>query len=224
MAQKLKILPSLLAADFGKLEAEAKKAELSGADALHIDIMDGHFVHNLSMGPDVVRMARKAVRIPLNVHLMIDNPDVLAGSFMDAGATTILIHIELSCDIKGVLAAIRKRGVNAGITLNPDTPADAVYPVLDLVDEVLCMTVQPGYGGQAFRPEVLPKIRAIRRRLDAAGMAKDIMVDGGVSRDTIAACAESGANSFVSGVALFRAPDMAAEMAVMRQKAMDATK
>lgn len=222
MAPKLKILPSLLAADFGRLEAEAIRAEAAGGDALHLDVMDGHFVQNLSMGPDIVRMVRKAVRIPLSVHLMIDNPDQMAATFVEAGASTVLVHIEVSCDIRAVLTLIRKLGARSGITLRPGTPAEAVYPVLDLADEILCMTVEPGYGGQKFRPEVLPKIQILRKRLVAAGEEKDIMVDGGVNQETIAACSSHGANSFVAGVALFRAGDMAAEIKSMRQKAESA--
>lgn len=222
MPLKLKILPSLLAADFGHLEAEAVRAELAGGDALHIDIMDGHFVDNLSMGPGVVRMARKCVKIPLSVHLMVDNPGTLAAAFVAAGASTVLIHIEVADDVRAVLSSIRKLGARSGITLSPETPAEAVYPVLDLADEILCMTVPPGYGGQKFRPEVLPKIQALRRRLAAAGEEKDIMVDGGVNLKTIAACASHGANSFVAGVALYRAEDMAADINLMRRKAADA--
>jgi len=221
MPLKVKILPSLLGADFGNLQAESRRVETAGGDAVHLDIMDGHFVPNLSMGPDVVRMVKKTVLIPLNVHLMLENPEAFAETFMDAGASTVLIHIEVKSDVRSVLASIRKRGIRAGITLNPGTPAEAVFPVLDLVDEILFMTVQPGYGGQPFRPDVLPKIQTLRRRIAAAGEDKDIMVDGGINRDTIAACASHGANCFVAGVALFRAADMAAEIKLMRQKAIE---
>ncbi len=145
----IKVLPSLLAADFAALGAEAIRAESAGADALHLDIMDGHFVPNLSMGPDVVAMAKRHVNIPLSVHLMLTNPHEHITSFIDAGADSLLIHIEAECDVPEVLQRIRELGVRPGITLNPKTPPEMIYPVLDIVDEILCMSVEPGYGGRA---------------------------------------------------------------------------
>ncbi len=211
------ILPSLLAADFGRLEEGARRAEQAGADALHLDIMDGHFVPNISFGPDVVAMARRTVRLPLNVHLMLSNPDRHAARFMDAGADTLLIHVEASCDVAAVLKEIRARKVRPGLTLNPDTPAEAVFPFLDQVDEVLCMTVHPGYGGQAFIETVLPKLRAVRDYATRAGHPDlTIMVDGGINHETAARCAAGGANAFVAGTFLYRASDMAAELQRMR--------
>lgn len=216
------ILPSLLAADFGRLADGARAAETAGADALHLDIMDGHFVPNLTMGPDVVRMAGENVTIPLSVHLMLSNPHEHLDRFIDAGADSLLIHIEAECDVPGSLQRIRERGVRPGITLNPETPAESVFPVLPLVDEVLCMTVHPGYGGQAFMPEVLPKIRALRDEATARGMDLDLLVDGGIDHETVAACASSGANAFVAGTFLYRQADMAAAVAEMRSTARQA--
>ena len=219
MTSQIKILPSLLAADCGRLEAEARKAECSGGDALHLDIMDGHFVRNLSMGPDVVRMARACVTIPLSVHLMIANPDLFVDRFVEAGADSILIHIETDCDASAVLRSIRAAGARAGITLNPETPADDVVSVLADVDEVLCMTVHPGYGGQKFIAAVLPKIRTLRDRLSAIGNDADIMVDGGMNAKNAAECARHGANLFVAGTTLYGAEDMTAEVRRVRRSA-----
>jgi len=218
----VQILPSLLAANFGKLAAEARRAEEAGGDALHLDIMDAHFVPNLSMGPDVVVMAKGTVGIPMSVHLMMSRPDQYLDTFAEAGADSLLIHLEAECDVTETLERIRELGLRPGITLNPETPAELVFPVLADVDEVLCMTVHPGYGGQSFMPEVLPKIRAIRDNAKSIGREPDIMVDGGINLETAAECAAAGANSFVAGTFLYRAPDMAATLALLRQKAEDA--
>ena len=220
----IRILPSLLAADTGRLADEARRAEAAGADALHLDIMDGHFVPNISFGPDVVAMARRTVRIPLNVHLMLSRPDLYAERFAKAGADTIQIHAEAECDVAETLRAIRALGARPAVVANPETPADALAPFLPLADEVLCMTVHPGYGGQAFMDEVLPKVARVVELLRAAGRAESVpvMVDGGVARGTVGACAAAGARSFVAGSALFHAPDMAAETAALRAAALEA--
>lgn len=213
------VLPSLLAADIGNLEAAARKAEASGADSLHLDIMDGHFVPNLSMGPAVVEMAKRCVALPLSVHLMLSRPDKYVKRFAEAGADSLLIHIEAECDVPGTLGAIRELGAHPGITLNPGTAAEVINPVLDSVDEVLCMTVHPGYGGQAFIFDVLPKLRAIHDRIARSGRNVTLMVDGGINEQTAAECARNGANAFVAGTNVFRAPDMAAQIALLRRRA-----
>ncbi|MCE9615610.1 MAG: ribulose-phosphate 3-epimerase [Lentisphaerae bacterium] len=214
------ILPSLLAADVGHLEAAARQAERAGGDALHLDIMDGVFVPNISMGPAVVAMAKRCVTMPLSVHLMLLHPDQYVRRFAEAGATSLLIHIEAACDVPATLRAIRDAGVRPGITLNPGTPVERLDPVFDLVDEVLCMTVEPGYGGQSFMHDVLPKIRAVRERARRTGRPDlDIIVDGGVDLTTAPACARHGANGLVAGTALYKAPDMAADIRTMRAQA-----
>ena len=210
------ILPSLLAADFGHLADGVKRAESAGADGLHLDIMDGHFVPNLSMGPDVVAMANRTSLIPLSVHLMMSKPEAYLHPFIKAGADVLLIHIESEGDIRGMLQTIRQLGARPGITLNPDTPAESVYGVLADVDEVLCMTVHPGYGGQAFIQTVLPKIKTLRSAIKTRGLDVDINVDGGIDLKTVSLAAAAGANVFVAGTSLYRASDMREAVATMR--------
>jgi ribulose-phosphate 3-epimerase len=215
-------MPSLLAADFGFLADACTRAVAAGGDALHIDIMDAHFVPNLSMGPDVVKMARRTVSIELHVHLMMTRPDLYVKRFIEAGADSLLIHIEAECDVRSALKAIRNLGVRPGITLKPDTPAEAVFPVLDLVDDVLVMTVHPGYGGQVFMDTMLPKIKTIYDYGRTRKVDFDISVDGGIDLVTAPVAAAQGANLFVSGTALFGASDMKAAIAAMRDGALHA--
>jgi len=213
------ILPSLLAADFGYLADGVRRAEFAGADGLHLDIMDGHFVPNLSMGPDVVAMANQTSNIPLSVHLMMSKPEAYLQPFIKAGADVLLIHIEIEGDVCGMLQTIRKLGARPGITLNPDTPAEAVFEILPNVDEVLCMSVYPGYGGQAFMPSVVPKIKTLRNVIKARGLEVDINVDGGIDLKTVSLVAAAGANVFVAGTSLYRAGDMKETVATMRSLA-----
>lgn len=218
---RMAILPSLLAADFGNLEAGVRKAEAAGADGLHLDIMDGHFVPNLSMGPDVVRMARRCCpKLPRNVHLMMSNPGDHLGRFIEAGAHVLLIHIEVAGDVPAMLREIRRLGARPGITLNPGTEAERIFPVLSLVDEVLCMTVHPGYGGQSFIPDVLPKIRTVRNRIRDMKLAVDISVDGGIDAGTGPQCAAMGANVLIAGTSLYSSADMRDAVSKLRAAAI----
>lgn len=208
----------MLAADFGRLAEEIRRVHESGADALHLDIMDAHFVPNLSFGPDVVALAaRTAPGLFRNVHLMLTRPDLYVERFVDAGAGAVQIHVEADCDIWRTLAAVRARGVRAGLVSRPQTPVAALFPYLPLCDEVLFMTVNPGYGGQAFMAEVLPKIAALRERASRSGFSSlDIMVDGGINVETASLCAQAGANQFVAGSFLFKQADMAQAVAQLR--------
>ena len=210
---KIEILPSLLAADFGRLADEILRAEASGADALHLDIMDPHFVPNLSFGPDVVALARKvAPDFYRNVHLMMSRPDLYLDAFAKAGAQTLQIHVEADCDLHRELKRIRALGMKSAIVLNPETPVEILAPYLDEVEEVLVMTVHPGYGGQKFIAECLPKVSWVRsRRPDL-----DIMVDGGVNAETAVAAAKAGANQLVAGSYLFKQADMRSAVTEMR--------
>lgn len=210
---KMEILPSLLAADFGRLAEEILRAEASGADELHLDVMDAHFVPNLSFGPDVVALAaRTAPGFYRNVHLMMSRPDLYLEKFAAAGAQTIQIHVESDCDVHAQLKRIRAMGLKNAAVINPETPADALMPYLDEIDEALVMTVHPGYGGQKFMAKCLPKVSWLRR----ARPDLDIMVDGGVNAETAVAAAKAGANMFVAGSHLFAQADMKAAVAAMR--------
>jgi ribulose-phosphate 3-epimerase len=216
VTRPLIIAPSLLAADFARLGEEVAAIEAAGADWLHLDIMDGHFVPNISFGPAVVKALRKHSRMPFDVHLMIAPADPYLAAFAEAGAELISLHPEAGPHLHRSLQTIRALGKKAGVVLNPGTPASAILPVLDLLDLVLVMTVNPGFGGQSFLHSQLPKIAELRRMIDATGRPIHLQVDGGVTAETAPLCLQAGADALVAGTAVFGKPDYAAAIAAIR--------
>jgi ribulose-phosphate 3-epimerase len=204
MSLPVKIAPSLLAADFARLGEEIARVEAAGCDMIHVDVMDGHFVPNITIGPFIVKAIRKVTRLTLDVHLMIETPGKYVKDFADAGSDIITVHAEACPDDLGqVIDAIRARGVKVGVSLRPPTPLSAIDKHLDKIDMVLLMTVEPGFGGQAFMPDVLSKVESLRKRY-----SKDIEVDGGINKETSKRAIGAGANVLVAGTAIFGKADV----------------
>ncbi|WP_245870245.1 ribulose-phosphate 3-epimerase [Teichococcus rhizosphaerae] len=216
MTRPVKIAPSLLAADFARLGEEVAAIDAAGADWLHLDIMDGHFVPNISYGPAVLKALRGRTRMPFDVHLMIAPVDAFLPAFAEAGADRISLHAEAGPHLHRSLQSIRALGRSPGVVLNPATPAAVVAPVLDMVELILVMTVNPGFGGQSFIHSQLPKIAELRRMIDATGREIALEVDGGVTAETAPLCIEAGADVLVAGTAVFGKPDYAAAIAALR--------
>jgi ribulose-phosphate 3-epimerase len=212
------IAPSILAADFACLAQEAKRAESAGGDWLHVDVMDGHFVQNISFGPAITSVLKRSTRLPLDVHLMIQRPDVYLEPFVKAGSTRITVHLEAPHEIRQTLRRIREAGCLPGIALNPATPAATADEFLAEVDLVLCMTVVPGFGGQAFIPSVLEKIEYFARHPSRQKNPYHLEVDGGINIETAGLCAKAGADAFVAGTSLFGASDMRQAVQEMRKR------
>ncbi len=210
------ITPSLLAADFAKLGEEVRAITAAGADWLHLDIMDGHFVPNISFGPGLIKSLRRHSTIPFDVHLMIAPVDPYLQAFADAGADLISLHPEAGAHLHRSLQTIRSLGKKAGVVLNPATPVGAIEHVLDLCDLVLVMSVNPGFGGQSFLESQLPKIEKLRRLIEASGRDIRLQVDGGVTAKTAPLCLSAGADVLVAGTAVFGAPDYAAAIRALR--------
>ncbi|OGC08585.1 ribulose-phosphate 3-epimerase [candidate division WOR-1 bacterium RIFOXYA2_FULL_36_21] len=199
----IKIAPSILSADFKNLEKEINKVEEAGADLIHIDIMDGHFVPNITIGPLIVKACRDVTNLPLDVHLMIENPDRYIPSFAKAGADIITIHVEASKNLDEDIALIRQNNVKPGVVINPPTPADKVFDILTKIAMVLVMSVNPGFEGQSFMPEILPKIKQLREEIKKRKLNVDIEVDGGINLKTASKAVNAGANVLVAGSAIF---------------------
>ncbi len=220
MSQKQpRIAPSILSAEFERLAEELAAIEQAGADWVHVDVMDGHFVPNITIGPLVVEAVKRSTSLPLDVHLMIEQPERYIDAFVAAGADTVGVHVETCPHLHRTIAQIRDAGARACVVLNPSTQATTIEPVLGDVDQVLVMTVNPGFGGQRFIPSMLPKIETIRGWIDARDLDVDLEVDGGVSSETILAAASAGADVFVAGTAVFAADDYPEAISALREKA-----
>ncbi len=215
----MRIAPSLLSADFARLCDEVAMCQAGGADWIHIDVMDGQFVPNLTFGAKIIEAVRKCASIPLDVHMMVNHPETYLEDFASAGATGLTVHAEATAHLQRSLSHIRALGCRAGVALNPATPLNVLQEIVHDIDLVLVMTVNPGFGGQEFIPASLDKIRRTRRMLDELRSPADLEVDGGISRHTIADCHLAGANVFVAGNAIFTAADPRAEIGALRRTA-----
>lgn len=213
------IAPSILSADYGRLAEEVSAVTEAGADLIHVDVMDGHFVPNLTIGPPVLRALRKVASVPLDVHLMIEQPERWVAEYADAGADIITVHAEAAVHLHRALEAIHTAGKKASVAINPATPLEHLRHVLDLVDMVLIMSVDPGFGGQSFIPHVLDKISALRAEASARGRELDIEVDGGIKIDNVDQVTRAGANVIVSGSGIFSEPDYRTTITIMRERA-----
>jgi ribulose-phosphate 3-epimerase len=216
-----KIAPSILSADFTRLGEEIAAVEQAGADYIHVDVMDGHFVPNITIGPMIVEAARRATDLPLDTHLMIADPDRYVDEFVRAGSDILTVHAEAVHHLHRSLQHIRKAGARPAVSLNPATPLNPIEYILEDVDMVLIMSVNPGFGGQAFIPNVLPKIERLRGMIDKRGLAVEIEVDGGIGPDNINRVSSAGADVFVAGSAIFKSPDYAETIRKMRENMAD---
>jgi len=216
-----KISPSILSADFTRLGEEVRAVEKAGADYIHIDVMDGHFVPNITIGPMIVKAIRRVTDLPLDVHLMISDPDSFIDEFAKAGATIITVHAEAVHHLHRTIQHIRNKGVKPGVVLNPATPLDILEYIIEDLDIVLLMTVNPGFEAQEFIPEVLPKIKRLRETVNRKNLDMEIEVDGGISPDTIGRASSAGANVFVAGSAIFYSENYARTIQLMRDRVSD---
>lgn len=212
----VKIAPSILSADFSKLGEEIKDVERGGADYIHVDVMDGHFVPNITIGPLIVEAIRPITKLPLDVHLMIDNPDQYIEAFANAGADYLTVHVEACKHLHRTIHYIKSFGVKAGVVLNPATPVQTIEHVIEDIDMVLLMTVNPGFGGQKFIESVLPKIRQVKELVDKKGLSVEIEVDGGVNEETARKCVKAGANVLVAGSAIYNEKDRKKAIEIIR--------
>jgi ribulose-phosphate 3-epimerase len=219
---RIEMAPSILAANFARLGEEIRTVEEAGADVIHVDVMDGHFVPNISIGIPVVESLRKATGLPLDVHLMIENPEEYVQEFIRAGADRVLVHEEATVHLDRALAMIREHGAQAGAVINPATPVEMLSEVLDKLDTVLVMSVNPGFGGQKFIPRAFEKIRQLNHWRARYNASFRIAVDGGVEAENIGELAQAGANTFVAGTSIFHTPDPAAATRQMRKLAIEA--
>jgi ribulose-phosphate 3-epimerase len=222
--KKILVAPSILSADFRRLEAEVKKAEECGADRIHCDVMDGHFVPNLTFGPFVIAAVKQCVSLPIDVHLMIANPQDHIAAYCKAGADILTVHAEVCPDLPSIASEIRRHGARPGVSVNPDKRVDLFIPHLSLFDQVLIMSVYAGFSGQAFIPDILPKVKVVYEAAQQRHLSLDIEIDGGINHDTARLAAENGANAFVAGNYVFKAADYRSRIGAIRNAADEAWK